>query len=80
MNATEWAAGVGVFLGELLLVITVAGSLTALILFACWRISDAIADRREYRQAHHDLAAAEMEWRRREQLSATWPSDAGAPE
>lgn len=96
MSATEWIAGTGVFLAELILVIVVAGSIGAATMILTWRLFDGLTERqrrideqRRRRERGRELdftihipdpASAEREWRRREQLSATWPPDAGAPE
>ena len=94
MDATDWITATGAFLAELILVFVVAGSLTAATMIIGWRLFDDLTERqrrideqRRLRPREFDFtpkipdpASAEREWRRREQLSATWPPDAGAPE
>lgn len=96
MDMPEVAAQTVAFYLQLVAVLAGTGAVTALLILAAWRLIEAVAARRRQPPVHQtrqlafnntiafkttdELSAMEQEWRRREQLAANWPFDAGAPE
>jgi len=77
MDTQDIATSTFGFCLQLLAVLAGTGAVTALLILGAWRLIETAATRQREAEA---AAAVEREWRRREQLSTTWPTDAGAPE
>lgn len=96
MDMADVAAQTLAFYLQLVAVLAGTGAVTALLILGVWRLIEAVTARRRRPPVHQtrqlafnntlafktteELSAMEQEWRRREHLAATWPSEAGAPE